>query len=604
MAQDDAFSDATTALQRGNLADATRILERALERDADNAAYHDLMAGVFYLGGRHADALPHARRAAELAPEVAKYLRGEGTILIALDRNEEAIAKLENVLALTPRDIDARNDLGVTYMKIGRLQAAEAQFRRAINDEPEAIPPHINLGFLFSTQNRFAEAEELFEALLDRVPGHPDVLFQLGRIRFKLNLCFGAEPLLRQALEHRADFLDALVLLAKIQAQRGFFEESQALMRRARSQDPKNALVFESLGGIYRDCHKLGKAVKAYRAALKIDPVSPDALSGLSRFSPDQWGLDLCQAIDQARETADPHNIDLQIFLDFAKARALDQVNEHERAWQQAVSANRDFCEYTCLEREDSLDFCKDVGPRRDDGQRAGSLPRPAAAGQPPFVIIIGMPRSGKSTTEELVASIGGVKRGYESNIFFETGEELNERLGFTGANRLDNPMASHFSQFQELFYAKLAEHVGDCSAFTVTMQATTVFNNIPNIIKMMPNPYFIFMDRDIWDNTFRIFLSNYLIGINDFAYRLSSIMQQIQSWRSALDGWLKAEPKRCLAVGYEEMVADPSSALARICGFCSLSMPDLPPKRLFSDSGCAAPYRAMMEACVKDEGW
>ncbi len=602
--QNDIISDVTSALQRGDLAGATGTLERALERDPDNAAYHDLMAGVLHHRGRHEDALPHARRATELAPDVAKYLRGEGTILMALDRDDEAIGTLDKVLALTPRDVDARNDLGATYLKIGRLQAAEAQFRRAMEDGPGALPPLSNLGVVLVRQNRLAEAEELFQAMLDQAPGHPDVLFHLGRVRYKLNHCLGAELLLRQALEQRPDFVDALVLLAQIRARRGFFEESLALMRRARSHSPTNARILESLGGIYQACHRPREAVKAYNAALKIDSMSLDALSGLSNFGSDQWGLDLCQAIDRARETIGPGNIDLRLNLDFAKARALDRVNEHETAWRQAVSANRDFCAHYSLEREDSVDFLREAGPRRDDGSRERSVSQPPPSGQPPFVIITGMPRSGKSTAEELMANIRGVKRGNESNIFSDTVEELNERLGFTDANMPDDPMASHFSQYQELLHANLAEYAGDCSAFTVTMQAMYLINNIDNIIRMIPNAYFILLDRDIWDNALRVFLFNYIKGDHDYAYRLSTIMQQIQFWRSAVDGWSNAEPERCLAVGYEELVADPSSALARICGFCHLSMPDLPPRPVFDDSGCAAPYREMMEACLREEGW
>ncbi len=118
----------------------------------------------------------------------------------------------------------------------------------------------------------------------------------------------------------------------------------------------------------------------------------------------------------------------------------------------------------------------------------------------------------------------------------------------------------------------------------------------------MIPNAYFILLNRDVWDNAFRMFLFNYSKGDHDYAYRLSTIMQQFQLWRAAVDSWSKAKPERCLAIGYEELVADPTSALAEICGFCNLSMPELPPRPTYDDRGCAEPYREMMEACLKDE--
>ena len=602
--QNDIISDVTSALQRGDLAGATGTLERALERDPDNAAYHDQMAGVLYLARRHSDALLHARRAVELAPDVAKYLRGEATILIALDCDDEAIEKLEKVLALTPRDVDARNDLGATYMKIGDFSAAEEQFRRAIDDDPGAITVQNNLAFLLGTQNRLAEAEDIFEALLDRMPNNPDLLYQLSHVRFRLNHCLAAESSLRQALDQRPDFVDALVLLAQIRARRGFFEESRALIRRVQSLRPRNPRVFELLANIYISYHKPREAINAYKAALKIDPISYQALAGLSLFGSDQWGLDLCQQIDRARKALGPENINLRINLDFAKARALERVNKFEESWHEAVRANRDYCTHYRIEEEQTADVPSKTGPRKDDTSRDPSLSPSRESGQPPFVIITGMPRSGKSTAEELMARVSSMKRGYESNIFSEIVEELNQRLGLTGANMPDDPMTSYFSEFRELLQARLADHLGGCSAYTVTIHAEYLINNIDNIKSMMPNVYFIFTDRDIWDNALRIFLSNYIKGDFDYAYRLSSIMGHIRSWRSAVHDWLKAEPERCLAVGYQQMVADPSSTLARICKFCDLPMSDLPLGKVFDDTGCAAPYKDMMMSHLKDEGW
>ncbi len=605
MDENDVIIAVTSALKRGDQAGAARTLEGALDRDPENAAYHDQMAGVLYLAGRHSEALAHARHAVEYAPKVAKYLRSEATILIAIDRDDEAIVKLEKVLASTPHEADVRNDLGATYMKIGNLPAAEEQFRRVINDAPELIAARSNLGILLGSQNRLAEAEDVFETLLDRMPGHPDVLFHLSQVRYQRNHCLAAESALRQALHQRPDFVDGLILLAQIRARRGFFEESRALIRRVQSLRPRNSLALELLADIAISCHQPRQAVNAYKAALKIDPLSGQALAGLSLFESGQWGIDLCRRIDRARTALDPENFNRRINLDFAKARALERVNEFEESWHQAVRANSDFCTHYRIEEEQTADVpSRRTGPRKDHASREQSLSPSPESGQPPFVIITGMPRSGKSTVEELMARIPGMKRGYESNIFSEIVEELNQRLGLTGADMPDDPITNYFPEFRELLQAKLADHLGGCSAYAVTIHAEYLINNIDNIKAMMPNVYFIFTDRDIWDNALRIFFRNFIKGDYDYAYRLSSVMRQIQSWRWAVHEWLKAEPERCLAVGYEQMVADPSSTLARICKFCDLPMSDLPPGKVFDDTGCAEPYKDMMRVHLRNEGW
>ena len=126
--------------------------------------------------------------------------------------------------------------------------------------------------------------------------------------------------------------------------------------------------------------------------------------------------------------------------------------------------------------------------------------------------------------------------------------------------------------------------------------------NNIPHLVTIMPNASFIFVDRDIWDNAARIYLSNYPAGDLKYSYRFSSIVKQIQRWRTAMDWWLNAEPDRFLKVSYEDLVADPRSELSKICSFCNLVLPSAPLSPVFDDRGCAVPYKQMMDEQLAGE--
>ena len=215
---------------------------------------------------------------------------------------------------------------------------------------------------------------------------------------------------------------------------------------------------------------------------------------------------------------------------------------------------------------------------------------------------IVGMQRSGKSTTEKLMGNVPGVKHGYESNILFETMKDFNQLFGFEPTEDANNSRLKLTSEFQRIFQEKLADRTRHCAAYTVTVPAISMQNNIPNIIKIMPNALMIFVDRDIWDNAMRVFLFEYKLGVFNYSYRLSSIVKQIQLWRSAMDWWLKAEPQRCLKVGYEDLVADPHSVLTSICSFCDLPFPDIQIDPPFDDRGCAEPYLESMESLMKAE--
>lgn len=600
---DQVLSAAREALEKGDLAATTAILGRAIEQFPDHPPVQNLMAIAHHFQGNQEAALPHARRASELAPDVAQFVMWEATILIALERNDAAITCLERALELAPGDVDALNNLGATFLKIGRPDEAEHHFRQAVECEPAALPIRNNLGLSLYRQNKLSEAADQYREVLDRAPDDDAALFELGRILYELDSPRQAEIPLRKLLRQKPDSVDALIVLAQICRRRGAYEEGERFILRAQSCAPENQKVFENKGNFCLDWHKSGEALQAFIAAFNIDPVSPGTLAGLSHFTPDQWGFDLCQAITSARAALGPDEINSRLILDFAKARALDKAGNHDKAWRVAVQANADFRRAYPIDVEPGTDFAKHPAPGPDDPAHEPETNPPDVSGLPPLIIIAGMQRAGKSTTEALMANIPGVKRGYETNIFSETIEELNQRGGLKLSRLLGELPDGYLREFQEIFYGKFAERAGDCSAYTITIPAMYVMNSIPQILRILPNAVMLLLNRDAWDNAFKIFFSLYVVPLDGYSYRFASTIKQIELWRSAALWWSKKEPRRCLAVGYENVVADPVSSLAEICGFCDLPLPAPPLAPVFDDRGCAAPYRQMMETHLRAEG-
>ena len=94
-----------------------------------------------------------------------------------------------------------------------------------------------------------------------------------------------------------------------------------------------------------------------------------------------------------------------------------------------------------------------------------------------------------------------------------------------------------------------------------------------------------------------------YFVRLDGFTYELSSIIKQIELWRRATHYWSETAPGRCLAVDYQNIVADPALILAEMAAFCDLGAPTTAPAPVFDDRGCAAPYRQMMESHLSAEG-
>ncbi len=592
---------AHAALAKGNFKNAIATLGRAIAKTPGNPYYHDLMAGALFFQGRHEDALPYATKASELGPDTAAFLRGEGTILAALNRGEEAIVRLGRAIEIAPQDIEARTALGATLAKFGRPREAEAHLREALRAAPDAADARYYLGMALCFQNKLPEAEEQFRGVLDLVPGHTDTLFELGRLLYELDNAKGAAAALGKVLKERPDSVDTLTLLGRICARRSEFETGEEMLRRAARLSPSDPKILEDLAYLYLDWQKPREALQALTDAYEISPTSVGVLSSLSFFSAEEVGFAPGPAIDQARQTLQAEDQTSHLILNFAKARALDKTKEYKDAWHEAVTANSTYHATHQLETSAITVFVEEAaaGSEALIGQPPAALP--PAADRPLFIVIGGMPRSGKSTAEELIGQVPGVKLGYETNILVEAVQDLNEKIGIKLIERLKDLPVGYYSQFGEVLNDKLAERGGDSSAYTITLPMTYLMNNISKILGTIPNSVILFLDRDGFDNALRIFFYWYQFAGHDYTYRLSSIIRQIEAWRSAIAWWSKAAPARCLSIGYEDMIADPAATLSKICAFCGLPGAKLPLAPLPDDRGCAAPYRQMMEVELND---
>ncbi len=594
---EDALAQARAALERGALKNAIAKLKELVARVPDYPAAHDLLAGALYFQGTLEEALVHAQKARALAPEDAEYMRGEGTILSALERHDDAVSCLTEALSRAPDDMAARAALGEAFLGQGRAVQAEAQLRQAAAHTSDAPNVHYALGRALVLMDRPAEAESTFRKVLELSPGHGPSLLNLGRTLFLLDRFKGAIEILEAAAAALNRPAEALCLLGECHAQRDSFEAGRQAFNRAKAAAPDDPKVLEREGFFYLNWQKPEHALACFRTAHALDPRSVGALSGLSSFPLDAVGADLVTQIDNAQAGIAAEEAGPSIVLDFARARALDHQGDFEAAWANTVSANQ----------RHRAAFPSPVAPNRGfptapppgwETSADASAALMAGAG---LVIIGGMPRSGKSTAETLLGTLRDVGVGYETNILRETLEDLNEEIGLDLIEGFAALPAGYLAAFRNHFARKFAERAGGRPVYTITSPATYLMPILPVIFRALPGARFVFMDRDRFDNALRIFQFCYAQARHGYTYELKAIIGQIDLWRAAKTHWLQVEPQRAMALAYEDMIADPAAALSVMAQFIGLHEPPAGPLALPDDRGCAVPYRAMMDQALKD---
>lgn len=162
-------------LQLGRLDDAERVLKRALDVEGGRYALHDAMARVLAAKGELRAALAHAEEAARLAPTTGRAVFTKGFVLTRLGRYQEALETFQRVAKLDARNPDVHINIGRLLGQLGRWDEAVTALKHAVAYRPQSVEIRYDLGIAYNRTGRFEEAFDTFRAALDLDPDNQRV---------------------------------------------------------------------------------------------------------------------------------------------------------------------------------------------------------------------------------------------------------------------------------------------------------------------------------------------------------------------------------------------------------------------------------------------
>ncbi len=169
------------------LDEALESCDRAIALDADHAEAHNNRANILHQLGRYDDALASARRALALKPELAEARYNCGLALHALDRNEEALASYDAAIRLRPAYAECHHNRAIVLAALNRLDEALASHDRAIAIRPDYAEAHNSRGLMLRDRGRLEEAAASFARALAL---RPDLPYLKGSCLFtKMQVC-------------------------------------------------------------------------------------------------------------------------------------------------------------------------------------------------------------------------------------------------------------------------------------------------------------------------------------------------------------------------------------------------------------------------------
>jgi Flp pilus assembly protein TadD len=469
-------------------------------------------------------------------------------------------------------------------------------------------------------------AQASCEALVTRYSDYVGALHTLGLVHAdKGDNSRALTCLVRAVMLNPMDWR-TLTALAGVYLQLGAREMAAQTLEQARMLKPEDAAVAHTLGEIYRQEREYELAAEAFRRAYAQDRGLKAAAMGLgwscvhlgrldeaaavfgelvesgsrtiktlyalSELPAPLVKLDLLSLLDGVVADEKEDRQEFESLAAATRAAALDREGRYAQAWENVVVANR----YPFQKSREAQARAVRWREASEAQLRGASIEAGAGGasrdGNPLSLFILGPSRSGKTTMEQLAASLDGVKRGYENPMVESAVRRAFQTEGLLTSSRFALLPLNLDGLWRDLYLSDLNKRAGAAKVFTNTHPE--IIHDAARIAAALPGARFVLMKRDADDLSLRIYMKQYE-ATNPYAYALGDIRDYVAWYNRMIDGLTEKLPARCRVVRYEDMVADPGAAARTVAELCGLAAPTGPLPAPGDDRGCAAPYREFM---------
>ena len=237
---------------RGGQDEAIALLTRAVELDPEFPEALTNLARVQLATGDSAAALLSARRAAELDPELPEAHLQLGRALLQKGDAAEAETALRKAVSLAPAMVEAHTVLAVSQVQSNRPDDALESIAAALRLQPNQSPALITLGSILASLNRLDEALECYQHAVALAPDNVAAHEALARTHL-LNLDpAGSAESCRRAVVLDPSRGDLWLLLGANLAALGEFDEAERCQKHALALNPQSAEAWRDLTIIAR----------------------------------------------------------------------------------------------------------------------------------------------------------------------------------------------------------------------------------------------------------------------------------------------------------------------------------------------------------------
>ncbi len=440
---------------------------------------------------------------------------------------------LKNIIQKHPRNPDAFHLLGLLYHQAGKSQFAVPLIEQAIKFDKKRSYFHNNLGNAYKEMGEIKKAEFCFKRALKLDPRYVAARSNLGN-----------------------------AYLNQGEADKAIREQEKAI-----ATEPNSHTAFYNLGNALLEKGEKEKAIAAFRKTIEINPDFAAAYRNIAearKFTEVDADLKNLENQISTNTSLPPKDI---VQLHFGAAKAYEDLKDTKQCWQHLKQANDLYRKTYDYSVEDDLKLMRGM----QEVVTRAFLDRHSieAVAKPNPIFIVGMPRSGTSLVEQILASHSQIHGAGELYFF--------EQIVYHGIKKGKSILPhTALTDFETRDFPPLAVQYCD-KLRTIKTKLPFITDKMPRnflyvgLIKLLfPNAIFIHCTRQPEDSCLSIY-KKLFVGKQYFAYNLEEQAHYYNGYLDLMSYWNSLLPGEILELSYENMVADTEAQSRRLVEHCHL---------------------------------
>jgi tetratricopeptide (TPR) repeat protein len=557
-------------VEQGRLSSAENCFTAAVKLDPNYVEAYSNLGNLLQLQGKSRDAVICLKKAIEIEPSFAQAYNNLGNALKQLGEIDDAFAAYQKAIVINPDLAEAYANSGGIQIQRGQAEAALECYDKAIQLKPDDAEFFYNRGKVLFASGQFEKALENFNRAIELKPDYFEAYTNCGVLLSGSGQFDKAIEHFNEAIRLKPDLAAAYSNRGNALSEIGKTEEALASYHKAVQLKPDYANALYNRGNVQRSLGLFEEALESYNEAIRLVPDYAEAY--FNRSCLDEYSQVSDAELDfmerQIKRTDLPA-ADLINYY-FALANTCERAGDCARHFELLLEGNhlrRQEIAYDIAIEQDTCARIKTLFPDTNDGVQP-----PAYADDSSLtpIFIVGMPRSGTSLVEQIIASHSQV---YGAGELTRLRQIIRTML--RPAVAMDRP--DHNLNLRKNIESKIhSDYLGYLESLrrsekVITDKMPSNFMFLGFILSAIPSAKIIHIQRSPIAVCWSIFKHNFSGEGNAYGYEMDELAEYYLLYHDLMEFWQARFPDRIYHLDYEELTENQEIETRKLLDYCGL---------------------------------